>query len=133
MLKEEHLRKEKTKMGRHRMENFSDLRDWLNKVKKIGELKVINEEIDWDEELAAITYMAAKEKGSPALFFEKIKGSPEGFRVLTNILGSSLNRIALSLGLPLNLSSIEMIRKTKDIFNNRIPPQVVNKEKAPVN
>src|SRR4030042_6190908 len=115
------------------MENFRDLRDWLNKVKEIGELKVINEETDWDEELAAITYMAAKQKGSPALLFEKIKGYPEGFTALTNILGSSLNRIALSLGLPLNLSAIDMIRKTKDIYNHRIPPQVVHKEKVPVN
>ena len=77
--------------------------------------------------------MAAKQKGSPALLFEKIKGYPEGFTALTNILGSSLNRIALSLGLPLNLPAIDMIRKTKDIYNHGIPPQVVNKEKVPVN
>jgi hypothetical protein len=29
------------------MENFKDLRDWLNQVKEIGELKVIDEETDW--------------------------------------------------------------------------------------
>ena len=115
------------------MEIYSDLRDWLTKVKEIGELKLINEEIDWDEEMAAVTYMVAKEKASPALLFEKTKGYPEGFRVLSNILGSSLNRIALSLGLPLNLSAMEMIRKTKDLFNHKIPPQRVHKEKAPVN
>ena len=115
------------------MENFKDLRDWLNQVKEIGELKVINEETDWNEELTAITYMAAKKKGSPALLFEKIKGHPEGFRILTNILGTSLNRIALSLGIPLNLSILDMISRTKEIYKNRIPPQVVNKKNAPVN
>jgi UbiD family decarboxylase len=115
------------------MENFRDLRDWLNQVKEIGELKVINEETDWNEELAAITYMAAKKQGSPALLFEKIKGYPEGFRILTNILGTSLSRIALSLGLPLNLSTLDMISRTKEIYKNRIPPQVVNKKNAPVN
>ncbi len=115
------------------MEKFTDLRDWLDKVREMGELKTITEEVDWDEELAAITYMAAKEKGGPALLFENVKGSPKGFRTLSNILGSSNRRIALTLGLPLDLPTIELIRRTKDFYNNRIPPQVVDKKEAPVN
>jgi len=115
------------------MEGFRDLRDWLNRVQEIGELKTIQEEVDWNEELAAITYMAAKKKGSPALLFEKIKGYPEGFKVLTNILGSSLRRIALTLGVPLDLTSINMIRETKDIYKRSLPPEVIDKGKAPVN
>lgn len=115
------------------MEGFTDLRDWLDKVKEMGELQTITEEVDWEEELAAITYMAAKEKGGPALLFENIKGSPEGFRTLSNILGSSHRRIALTLGLPLDLSTSELIKRTKDFYNNRIPPQIVDKKEAPVN
>lgn len=111
----------------------SDLRDWLKKVEEIGELNVIGEEVDWDEELSAITYMAAKKKGSPALMFEKIKGYPEGFRVLSNILGSSLNRIALALGIPLNLSIIDMIRQTKEAYKKTVAPEVIDKKEAPVN
>ena len=115
------------------MEKFTDLRDWLDKVKEIGELKTITEEVDWDEELAAITYMAAKEKGGPALLFENVKGSPKGFRTLSNILGSSNRRIALTLGLPVDLPTIELIRRTKDFYNTRIPPRIVDKKDAPVN
>src|SRR5512139_14808 len=115
------------------MEGFTDLRDWLDKVKAMGELKTITEEVDWDEELAAITYMVAKEKGGPALLFENVKGSPKGFRTLSNILGSSNRRIALTLGLPVDLTTIELIRRTKDSYNTRIPPQVVDKKEAPVN
>ena len=115
------------------MEGFGDLRDWLNKVKEISELKSITEEVDWDEELAAITYMAAKEKGGPALLFENVKGSPKGFRVLSNILGSSNRRIALTLGLPLDLSTVELISRTKDCYKTKIPPEVVDKKAAPVN
>jgi len=115
------------------MGSFKDLRDWLDKINEIGELKIISEEVDWNEELSAITYMVAKKKASPALLFEKIKGYPEGFRVLTNILGSSLNRIAITLGLPLNLSSLEMIKKTKDIYKIKIPPKIIEKEEAPIN
>ena len=115
------------------MRKLRDLRDWLKKVEEMGELQLINEEVDWNEELSAITYMAAKKKGSPALLFNKIKEYPEGFRILSNILGSSLNRIALSLGLPPNLSAIDMIEQTKDIYKKKIPPQIVDEKEAPVN
>jgi UbiD family decarboxylase len=115
------------------MGGFKDLRDWLNKVEEVGDLKVIREEVDWDEELSAIVYMAAKQEGAPALLFKKIKGYPEGPAVLSNILGSSLKRIALTLGLPSNLSVIEMIKRTKDVYFKQIGPQIVDKGKAPVN
>jgi 4-hydroxy-3-polyprenylbenzoate decarboxylase len=115
------------------MGSYRDLRDWLRKLEEIEELKVIQEEVDWNEELTAVTYMAAKEKGSPALIFEKIKGYPKGYRVLSNILGSSLRRIALTMGLPLDLSALEMIRRTKDIYKKPIPPEIIAKGEAPVN
>ena len=84
----------------------------------------IKEEVDWDEELSALTYLTGKKIGGPALLFENVKGYKKGNRVLSNILGSSLNRIALALGLPLNLPALEMIRMTKDIYKHRIPPQL---------
>ena len=115
------------------MDNFKDLRDWLKKVENVGELKTINEEVDWDEELSAITYMVAKNHGSPALLFENIKDYPQGYRVLSNIFGSSLRRIGYTLGLPPDLSALEMIRKTKDIFKNPIPPTIIDKDEAPIN
>ncbi|MGD9031839.1 MAG: UbiD family decarboxylase [Desulfobacteraceae bacterium] len=115
------------------MGSYRDLRDWLRKLEEIEELKVIQEEVDWNEELTAVTYMAAKKKGSPALIFEKIKGYPKGYRVLSNILGSSLRRIALTMGLPLDLSTLEMIRRTKDIYKKPIPPEIIDKGEAPVN
>ena len=76
------------------MVGWNDLREWLKEVEKIGELARITEEVDWDEELSAITYLVGKKIGGPALLFETIKGYPKGNRVLSNILGSSLNRIS---------------------------------------
>ena len=46
---------------------WRDLRDWLKEVEKIGELVRISEEVDWDEELSAITYLTGKKIGGPAL------------------------------------------------------------------
>ena len=42
---------------------WQDLRDWLKEVEKIGELARIKEEVDWDEELSAITYLTGKKIG----------------------------------------------------------------------
>ena len=80
---------------------WQDLRGWLKEVEKLGELARIREEVDWDEELSALTYLTGKKLGGPALLFENIKGYTKGNKVLSNILGSSLNRISLALGLPL--------------------------------
>ena len=115
------------------MRKYRDLRDWLREVEKMGDLKRVPKEVDWDEELSAITYMVGQKKGAPSLLFEKIKGYPQGFRVLSNILGSSSRRIAFSLGLPEDLSINEMIKRTKDIFKRVIPPEEIDKKEAPVN
>lgn len=115
------------------MGNFRDLRVWLKKVEEIGELNVIEKEVDWDEELTAITYMAAKKKASPALLFENIKGYPKGYRVLSNILGSSLNRIALSMGLPVDLSAMQMIKGAREVYKSPVPPEEISQGAAPIN
>jgi 4-hydroxy-3-polyprenylbenzoate decarboxylase len=115
------------------MGNYRDLREWLKKVEELGELDRVSEEVDWDEELTAITYMVGKKKGSPALLFENIKGYSNEYRVLSNILGSSLRRIALTLGLTPDLPAIEMIRQTKDLYKNPIEPEMIESKDAPVN
>ncbi len=112
---------------------WKDLRDWLSEVEKIGELAKIEEPTDWEEEISGITYVVGKKKGGPALLFDNIKGYPKGHRVLSNILGSSLNRIALALGLPLDIPALQMIKMLKDIYKNRIPPKLVDAKGAPVN
>lgn len=115
------------------MIEWKDLRGWIAEVEKIGELARIKEETDWDEEISGITYLVGKRKGGPALLFDNIKGYSEGYRVLSNILGSSTKRIALAMGLPLNLSELEMIKMLRDVFKNKIPPKVVSEESALVN
>src|SRR2546426_9743126 len=77
-----------------------DLRDWIARGEAIGQLKRITEEGSRDGEMGAITYMAHQEIGAPAPLFERIKGSPRGFRALWNPLGSSVDRFALAIGEP---------------------------------
>jgi len=112
---------------------MTDLREWLKKVEEIGELQRVQEEINWDEEIGALTYMVGKREGSPALLFEKIKDHDPKYRVLSNVVGSSLNRIALALRMPTGLPLMEMITRTRDLYKRRIPPKVVDGKNAPVN
>ena len=75
------------KRGRDMMK---DLRDWLKEVEKIGELKTIHQETDWNQEMTAITYMVDKAfaEKAPALLFENIRGyggdhfREEGFKAV---------------------------------------------------
>jgi 4-hydroxy-3-polyprenylbenzoate decarboxylase len=109
-----------------------DLRDWLARVERLGQLQRISASVDAEEELAAITYMAARDENSPALLFQSIAGSP-GARILTNMLGASRTRFALAMGLDPALPLPALIRATRDSMARRLPPVMVASEEAPVN
>ena len=114
---------------------YNDLREWLELVDGIGELKVIKDEGDWNEEMGAITFMVdkAQVEKAPALLFENIKGHEKGFRVLMNMLGPSPNRFALALGMPPGLTTPEYIELARKQIDKRIPPKVLAQEDAPIN
>ena len=76
---------------------YHDLRDWIARLDRAGELKRIREEVDPILEIAEITDRASKTgrkggaqgyaPGGPALLFERVKGYP-GRSVLMNQFGS---------------------------------------------
>ena len=73
-----------------------DLRDWIKRLEKSGEIKRITAEVSPHLEMAEIADRAAKLKPSgPALLFEKVTGYP-GARVLMNQFGSE-RRMRLAL------------------------------------
>ena len=88
---------------------YHDLRDWLGRLERAGELKRIREEVDPILEIAEITDRVSKigrrgagggDKssylpGGPALLFERVTGYP-GARVLMNQFGSE-RRMQLAL------------------------------------
>lgn len=88
-----------------------DFRSWLDEVESLGLLKTV-EGADWDEEIGAITDTNVK-KNKYTLLFDKIKGYPKGFRVLTGSLLDS-KRVALTLGLPPTLSDLELVKVLRD-------------------
>lgn len=87
---------------------FDDLRQWMQAVDSLGELRRV-EGADWDLEIGIIADLYQREIGKPALLFEKIPGCPEGFRLLANPT-TSLRRIALSLELPTPQNTMDLVR-----------------------
>jgi UbiD family decarboxylase len=104
---------------------YDDLRSWLAEMDSAGELKTI-EGAHWDKEIGAICDIMAERNG-PALLFDKIPDYPAGFRVLGDAFLSN-KRTASLLGIPGNLSSVQMV----DAWRKRLkearplPPVVVD-------
>jgi len=110
-----------------------DLREWIARVEAIGQLQHITEEVDHNEEMGAITYMAHQKIGAPALLFERIRGCPPGFQALWNLLGSSVDRFGISVGEPTGLTVMDLIQRCRTKFGRAIPPVMVDGQEAPVN
>jgi UbiD family decarboxylase len=112
---------------------IQDLRQWLARVEEIGELLNIKRSVSCDEEMSAISYLVAKQNPSPAILFESVSGykeSPMKAKLLWNILGPSLRRIALTLEEPPDTPTVELIRRVKDKLKQRTPPREVPRSQA---
>lgn len=84
----------------------TNLRDWLEEVEKAGKLMRIDG-ADWDLEIGGITELNHKRKEYPALLFDKIKGYPAGYRVVTGALSAAT--LPHALGLPVVGSDSELV------------------------
>jgi UbiD family decarboxylase len=123
------------KSGEAAAKPIADLREWLSRVEAVGELTKVAQPVDRDEEMSAISYLVAKQQPSPAVLFERPKGfdkSPIGAKMLWNVIGPSVKRVALTLEEPADTPTVELIRRTKDKLKRRLPPNEVPAEQAPV-
>ncbi len=104
---------------------FNDLRDYLEALDERGMLRVV-EGANWDLEIGAISQMMQETEENPALLFDKIPGYPAGYRALTNMQNSPKKQ-ALALGIPTDLSDLEIARRMKEKRKetDSIPPREV--------
>src|SRR5437762_12547690 len=82
---------------------IQDLRDWLERGERMGELVRVKEPVSCDEEMSAISYLVAKQNPSPAILFDSVKGydnSRYKTRLLRMLLRPRRRRIALALDAP---------------------------------
>jgi 4-hydroxy-3-polyprenylbenzoate decarboxylase len=94
---------------------YRDLREFVRKLEKEGELKRISAEVDPVLEITEITDRAAK-TGGPALLFEKPKGSK--IAAVTNLVGSERR-----MNLALEVDSLDEIAERISSFLQMQSPQ----------
>lgn len=88
---------------------YDGLRSFLAQCEALGEVEKIDN-ADWDLEIGAVTETVSELiREPPALLFDRIKGYPQGFRVLSLPVGSRV-RLAVSLGLPPQSTRSEIVR-----------------------
>jgi 4-hydroxy-3-polyprenylbenzoate decarboxylase len=76
---------------------FKDIREFISKLETEGEVKRIEEEVDWNLEAGAMSRLS-NEAGLPAPFFQKIKDYPTRYRLFSEAL-SNHRRIAVAMDL----------------------------------
>src|SRR5258706_1062054 len=108
--------------------NYGDLRGWLEQVDQMGDLVRVNGG-HWDTEMGAITHMLTeKSSGSaPAILFDEVPGYARGFRTLYGHF-SSVRRVALTLGLPLEYErKVDIVKKYHERIQSLkpLPPRTV--------
>ena len=84
---------------------YVDLRDWLEEVKKRGDLKIVKG-ADWESDIGQVVEVVCHDENTPTILFDEVKGSPKGFRLLINwFTGTRKN---LTLGFPSQLNKLEL-------------------------
>jgi UbiD family decarboxylase len=94
---------------------MDDLRDWLQKLESIDNLKTIRG-LSWDLEIGAAVDPSVLGEEPHAFLFDDIAGYPSGYRILTGSFKTP-RRVALCLGMPPSDSTPELIQ----VARQRIP------------
>ena len=84
-----------------------DLRTWLDQLRAAGEVQEISG-AERETEIGGIVDLYMRKMGNRAVLFDDVPGYPRGHRILANIL-TSVRRINLTLGLPIDGSAIELV------------------------
>jgi 4-hydroxy-3-polyprenylbenzoate decarboxylase len=109
---------------------YTDLRDWIQKLDKAGELRRIREAVSPYLEMAEIADRAAKlgkgtgAAGGPALLFENVTGFP-GAKVLMNQFGSE-RRMKLALEVD---SLDDVAGRIRSLIHPETPTTLIDKIK----
>lgn len=106
---------------------YRDLREWIEGVEAMGELKTIRN-VHWDREMGAMVEMSYRKLGSKtaALVFDDVPGYPSGFRCIYGMMCSP-RRFAYTIG-GIDVSSIrgtmEYLKRYRERMKNirYIPP-----------
>jgi 4-hydroxy-3-polyprenylbenzoate decarboxylase len=106
---------------------FKDNREFIEALERSGDVVRIRQEVSWDLEAGAIMRRSNELRG-PAVFCEKIKDYPKGYRIF-GIPLSTKRRIAIAMGIAPDTPLPTLQEEYASRLRNRIKPVVV--EEAP--
>lgn len=107
--------------------SYRDFRGFIEEAKKVSDWRLI-EGADWDREIGALVESTAELLPQPPmLIFDRIKGYPAGFRVIS-LPYAAYKRVAVALGLPVDKSKLELLRLAARKIRSAqpIPPKEVH-------
>jgi len=108
---------------------YVDNRDFVDALRKTGDVVDVKQEVDWDLELGAIVRRTCELKG-PAVFFHNIKDYP-GFRAFGAPM-ATWRRLAVALGLPPESHLKDIVEEWRRRTSGPVyKPEVVDKKDAP--
>src|SRR5207302_9496828 len=105
---------------------YRDLRDWIERVRDLGELRDVRE-ASWQEDIGRVTEMLHHTDDSSAVLFDDIPGYPTGFRILANA-NATRKRLALTLGLDVDIERRRLMDRFCQLIEKgrALPPRIVN-------
>ena len=106
-----------------------DFRNYLGRLGELGELKTL-EGVDLNLEVGALTELMGEREG-PALLFDGFDGYPRGYRLASNVF-RTCKRVALVMGLPLELKGMEFLRAWREKASTFKPLPVAEEKWGPV-
>lgn len=108
---------------------YIDNREYIDALRKTGDVVDIYEEVDWDLELGAIIRRSCEKKG-PSAFFHKIKDYP-GFRAFGAPI-ATWRRLAIVLGLSPDSEIPAIVEEWRRRTSApKYKPEIVQKKDAP--
>lgn len=102
-----------------------DLREHLRRLEQANLVTKV-EGADWNLEIGTICELHSERKAPTALLFDKIKGYPEGWRLLTHDIFWP-KQFRVSLGAPQEATANEIVYELTELFNKfkPVPPKEV--------
>lgn len=105
---------------------YHDLREWIEQIKEMGELKILKG-VNIEEDAGRIAEMLSHTEDAPAVLLDEIPGYEKGYRILLNANGAK-SRVAHSLGFDPEIDRISLIEAiAKRLQDLKLqPPMIVS-------
>ncbi|MFC1893962.1 UbiD family decarboxylase [Chloroflexota bacterium] len=104
---------------------YQDIREFIDDVERVGELRKV-EGADPELQIGAVTEVAAESPLCPLVLFDRIKGYPPGYRIVTNLLHTP-KRLARVVGLSTDIRGVAFVKEWKEKIQHLgyVPPTEV--------